>query len=767
LTTISLPSVTTIGNNAFYGSNNLTSFTADNLQTVGTYFLTYCSSLTTLSLPALTALQDSSICYDTALTTVSMPNVTTVGTNCFLGCTLLANVTLTNTETIGNNAFNWGNGNYCISLTSISLPSLETLGESCFQSVTNLTSIYCPNATSIGAYSFLHCASLTTVDMPAVETIYRGAFSYCDSLTTLSFPNATTIERNFCEQCGSLTTVNLPSATTFYWDIFYVVPSTITMTLPATVPTTYSSLGVEGNSFAVYDPGTKSAVVKVPYSSQMAYDLKDGSSDGYYYGWEIQISTCDVTYDSNGGSAVATETVTYNTTATEPSDPTKTGLTFGGWYVDSELTTPYNFETAVTTSLILYAKWTCTITYNGNESTGGEAPIDGTIYTEGTNATTLNQNTLYKIGYTFDGWNTQPDGMGYIYISDYTFEIFENMTLYAMWDKNLYNVTYQAGTNGSFLGETSPTGEFVYYMESPDEVPTVIADEGYVFVGWAMSAGTGFAETPKTGYLTTEQVEALSIDGNVDFTAVYEELNSYTVTFDSNGGSAVSSQTVYDGSLATEPTEPTKEGYIFNGWWYDGTEAAGLWDFDENTVTDNMTLYADWIVDNSGADEVQKGNITLTLTDKNGNPLAYYPVELHSTVIKATTDANGQVTFANVTLENHELVIFDKEGNELGTINLNMTESDTNTTSVNGNDVAISFNESAVSIDIEISVSDEGVLTVNEVLINANPKTGAIEAAVYISEGSDVFNIIPLLSILLVVSIVGGVFIIRKKYSKQ
>jgi hypothetical protein len=161
----------------------------------------------------------------------------------------------------------------------------------------------------------------------------------------------------------------------------------------------------------------------------------------------------------------------------------------------------------------------------------------------------------------------------------------------------------------------------------------------------------------------------------------------------------------------------------------------------------------------------QTGNITLTLTDGNGNPLANYPVELHSTVITGTTDANGQVTFTNVTLEDHELVIFDKEGNELGTIYLTMSASDTNSTSINGNTVLINFNESAISVSLEISI-EGNELVVESATINDNPKTGASEFAVYIGEGNNKVNIMPYICLFVALLLIGSVFVI-KKYSKQ
>jgi hypothetical protein len=110
-------------------------------------------------------------------------------------------------------------------------------------------------------------------------------------------------------------------------------------------------------------------------------------------------------------------------------------------------------------------------------------------------------------------------------------------------------------------------------------------------------------------------------------------------------------------------------------------------------------------------------------------------------------------------------VVFDKEGNELGTINLNMTASDTNKTTINGNDVAISFNESAVSIDIEIIVEDDGSLSVQEVEINANPKTGATELALFIGEGSEQVDVIPILSIILLF-VIGGSLIVWQEKNK-
>lgn len=68
--------------------------------------------------------------------------------------------------------------------------------------------------------------------------------------------------------------------------------------------------------------------------------------------------THTVTFSSNGGSAVASQTVADGGKATKPEDPTKDGYTFDDWYLPTDLSTPYNFDTTVTADITLYAKWT-------------------------------------------------------------------------------------------------------------------------------------------------------------------------------------------------------------------------------------------------------------------------------------------------------------------------------------------------------------------------------------------------------------------------
>ncbi|MDR0382196.1 MAG: S-layer homology domain-containing protein [Oscillospiraceae bacterium] len=65
-----------------------------------------------------------------------------------------------------------------------------------------------------------------------------------------------------------------------------------------------------------------------------------------------------MTFNSQGGSAVAAQSVARNGTATRPANPTREGYTFAGWYTDAAGTTAYDFATPVTATTTLYAKWT-------------------------------------------------------------------------------------------------------------------------------------------------------------------------------------------------------------------------------------------------------------------------------------------------------------------------------------------------------------------------------------------------------------------------
>ncbi len=115
-----------------------------------------------------------------------------------------------------------------------------------------------------------------------------------------------------------------------------------------------------------------------------------------------------VVFDAQGGSDVETQNVENNATATEPTAPTRTGYTFGGWFADSECSgTAYDFATAVTQNLTLYAKWTLTpFAITTPESI--EATVGGSAAATATMGQTV--TLTLKSGYTLTGSITVTDG---------------------------------------------------------------------------------------------------------------------------------------------------------------------------------------------------------------------------------------------------------------------------------------------------------------------------------------------------------------------
>lgn len=78
---------------------------------------------------------------------------------------------------------------------------------------------------------------------------------------------------------------------------------------------------------------------------------------------------------------------------------------------------------------------------------------------------------------------------------------------------------------------------------------------------------------------------------------------TYMVTFDSQGGSAIESKTVYSGNIVINPGNPTREGYYFIGWYKSTEENAEEWKFATDAVTSNITLYARWKEKNSSVSD--------------------------------------------------------------------------------------------------------------------------------------------------------------------
>ena len=127
---------------------------------------------------------------------------------------------------------------------------------------------------------------------------------------------------------------------------------------------------------------------------------------------------------------VASQSVAYNTTATSPATPIKTGNTFAGWYSDAAFSTAFVFTTPIVVDTTLYAKWT-TITYSVTFTSNGGSAVASQSVDYNTTATTPTAPT--KTGNTFAGWDSDA-ALSTTFV--FTTPIVGDTTLYAKWTEN-------------------------------------------------------------------------------------------------------------------------------------------------------------------------------------------------------------------------------------------------------------------------------------------------------------------------------------------
>ena len=174
------------------------------------------------------------------------------------------------------------------------------------------------------------------------------------------------------------------------------------------------------------------------------------------------------------------------------------------------------------------------------------------------NILTLRGALFTRVGYTQVGWSTV-DGGEKVYDFKDIYTKNEALTLYPVWNTNKYTITFD--TNGG--SEIAPiTQDYGTEITAPDN-PT---RKGYTFKGWDK-------EIPKT--MPAE---------NITVKAQWE-INQYTITFDTNGGSEIAPITQDYGTEITAPDNPTRKGYTFKGWDKE---------IPETMPAENITVKAQW-----------------------------------------------------------------------------------------------------------------------------------------------------------------------------
>ncbi len=262
---------------------------------------------------------------------------------------------------------------------------------------------------------------------------------------------------------------------------------------------------------------------KVTNTSMLKYpeNVKEITADEFAkYMTEVTVG-----FDTDGDTEIASVTTGYDTKIGAPQSPTKDHYSFLGWYTDEACTIKFDFDTAITSDITLYAKWELNefkITFDAN---GGTTSVSEKSVIYGTNVGAL--PTPIRSHYIFDGWYTgKTDGAKY---TDTTvFAEATDITLYARWTITPYTVKWSAGTGTTIT---------VKRTSSPNANASIetLSSGAAVYYGDVLS----ITYAAKTGYtLATKGATSITVASDVTTSDIYATatVNSYTAKWSTGTG---------------------------------------------------------------------------------------------------------------------------------------------------------------------------------------------------------------------------------------
>ncbi len=287
-----------------------------------------------------------------------------------------------------------------------------------------------------------------------------------------------------------------------------------------------------------------------------------------------------------------------NSTKLTPNAYSITGWTFKGWATTPNGTVTYNNNASImnltnekSANVILYAVWEVneySVVLNGNKPATASGTLVGSM--SNLNCTydktyTLSANKYTLVGWTFKGWSTTPNG-SVIYADGTSIKNLSSVdgatiTLYAVWSANTYTVIYSAN------GATGSTTSSKHIYDTAAQLTTNGFNKtGYTFIGWnTASDGSGMS------YANSATVKNLTASNNASITLyAMWQINSYSISFETNGGSVVDTQVYAYDDVTSAPSNPTRAGYDFVGWTFSDANFA----FGNDMPTHNIVATATW-----------------------------------------------------------------------------------------------------------------------------------------------------------------------------
>lgn len=428
----------------------------------------------------------------------------------------------------------------------------------------------------------------------------------------------------------------------------YVVSSNITLTAvweteKYTITYAANTEIVQDDVKETYDYDTQISVkdnlftVPVGYTFNFWNTAADGTGTLYKKGDKINLTknitlyACwiekgshNITYANVNDSDLSENPKTFaekNGVVLKPLSDTKF-YKFGGWYKDINLTEEITGWNAgdYTTDVTVYAKWIpvdFTLSFDGNS---GKGSMESITVTYGT-IITLPEVQFTKAGYSFTGWNTQPDGKGLVFGNETPYSAVADSKLYAQWKINTYHIQYIL--NGGILSEDNILD---YTVETDTFELNAPVKEGADFTGWFKKSDC--SDTP------ISKIEKGATENLILYAGF--KVKTFTVTFENNSNDVNGSMEAItlDYNVYTKLPAVTLErtGYSFVYWntKADGKGGNSYLDGAQIVTTKDVTLYAIWELNKYSI----KYNLESDATNENSD---FYTVASDKFVLKPAT----------------------------------------------------------------------------------------------------------------------------------
>ena len=613
LTDITIPSsVVEIDRHAFYGCSSLTDVKIPNSVTrIGKGAFNSCSSLVSVTIPSSVTSIEGEALNDggtfgrcTSLKTIAIPNsVTNIGDAAFNGCTSLESITLPNRLTRIEGSDYGGSFRDCSSLKRIDIPgSVKSIGPYAFSGCHALESIEIPNSvTNIEGFAFSDCSALKCVTIPnSVAELQVGVFARCTALTDVTIPDGVkTLGYNVFKGCTSLESVVIGnSVTNIRAGAFGSCSNLTSVTIPSSV--TKIDAAFEGctalNEVCISDLAAWCRIV---------FDTHDYTcSNPLYVADRLVLNGKPVVdlvipfsvdklwnYTFSGYKGLKSVTISSQT---KFATTHQYGDVMRGTFedcvnleraeIDSSIGNPM-FSGCTNLRAVSFGNSVKSISSRAFSGCSKLTQINIPASVESVHGTAFQCCTNITKA-TVPGWQcnipfgkvtdvTISDGM--TYISDYAFSGLTNLTSVTI-PASVHTIGKDAFRNCSSLKSVTFKGDFkngdILLFFVPANNPFFGVHESCVFYVYKGAVGWNDDRLPS-------HVELRYVD------------RYCKVTFNANGGKGASSRNVERSApLGALPADPTRKGYVFDGWYT--AKEGGVRVTATTIITGTVTFYARW-----------------------------------------------------------------------------------------------------------------------------------------------------------------------------